>query len=268
MAILAVLAALLVPCLQVAVGEARSLSCRSQLHQIGLAYSQYLSDSAGLWPPILTTEAPAALLDQMRIDTGLVPAPARPAANWGQPGPHWSIVLWPYVQNVDLFTCPADPKAGLRGAAVVAAGHEHDIALLDAPPESYALNVILFRTADSMRRQAGCTWGTHGDADYSGLAGYTTVSEQRRQFPVLGGRILFCCGAAGLTVGSQMNVVFRTSGLVERWEWHPLAATAAFADEPGRGSNYLFADGHAEFRDTLPDSWEWGYELTRPPAAP
>jgi prepilin-type N-terminal cleavage/methylation domain-containing protein/prepilin-type processing-associated H-X9-DG protein len=263
LAAVAVLAALLLPALGAALGEARSLQCRGNLRQIGLAYRQYLTDSAGLWPPILSTEAPKVQLSRLQEETGLVTAPPRPAPDWGQPGPHWSIVLWPYLGDLRLLTCPADPKADLRGSAVVPAGHEHEAALANAPPESYGLNVILFRTADDLRRQAGCTWGTHGDADYNGLTSFTTQAEQRRQIPLIDSRILFFCGAAGQTVGSQYNIAFRTSGMVERWEWHPWPAHAAYTDAPGRGSNYLFGDGHVEFRDPLPDAWEWGYELTR-----
>jgi len=268
LAILATLAALVAPAVFGVIGAADSLRCRNHLREIGAAYRQYLTDSGGVWPPILTSEAPTDLLRQIEADTGLRAAPARPAADWGQPGPHWSLVLYPYIGDIRIYTCPADPKAGLRGLAVLAPGKEHSVGLLDAPPESYALNVILFRTADDLRRQAGCTWGTRGDADFNGLQSCTTLAEQRQMIPNLEARILFFCGACGQTVGSQFNVPFRTNGLVERWDWHPHRASAAFADEPGCGSNYLFGDGHVEYRDELPGLWEWGYDLGRPRPKP
>ena len=87
------------------------------------------------------------------------------------------------------------------------------------------------------------------------------MAEQRRRFPQWPRVVLFFCGAAGQTVGSQFNVPFRTSGMVERWEWHPRPASAAFVDEEGIGSNYLFADGRVEYRDRLPSLVEWGYDL-------
>jgi len=264
-AILATLAALLVPAVLGVIGAADSLRCRNHLRQIGAAYRQYLMDSGGVWPPILTSEAPTDLLREIEADTGLRAAPARPAADWGQPGPHWSLVLYPYIGDIRIYTCPADPKADRRGRDVLAPGKEHSVGLLGAPPESYALNVILFRTADDMRRQAGCTWGTKGDADFfNGLQSCTTLAEQKQMIPSLEARILFFCGASGQTVGSQFNVPFRACGLVERWDWHPHRASAAFADEPGCGSNYLFGDGHVEYRDALPGLWEWGYDLGRP----
>ena len=270
--ILAVLAALLYPALWKAIEAANSARCQNQLRQIGIAYRDYVQGSGGLWPPIFSLDPPPAdLFKAIEAETGLVMAPARPAANWGQPGPHWSIVLWPYLDSLELYTCQSDPKAGQRGSEVVPAGREHTVALLDAPPESYALNVILFLTADDFRRQAGCTWGTKGEVDFNGLASYTTESEQRRLFPGLANRILFFCGASGQTVGSQFNVPFRSRpGLsgAERWEWHYGRASAAFADEPGCGSNYLYWGGQVEYHDQLPDLWAWGYELTRASSQP
>jgi len=269
--ILAALAALLCPALWTAIEAANNARCQNRLHQIGLAYREYLQSSGGLWPPIFCSEPPTDLFRAIEAETGLVMAPGRPAANWGQPGPHWSIILWPYVDSLELYTCPSDPKAGQRGSEVVPAGREHTVALLDAPPESYALNVILFRTADDFRRQAGCTWGTKGEVDFSGLGSYTTESEQRRLFPGLAKRILFFCGASGQTVGSQFNVPFRSRpGLsgAERWEWHYGRASAAFADEPGCGSNYLYWGGQVEYHDQLPDLWAWGYELTHASSQP
>jgi len=263
--IVAVLAALLTPVCLDAVGMAYMLQCQGNLRTIAAAYSRYMTDSGGVWPPILTNDAPVELFKRIEAETGLAMAPRRPAEQWGQPGPHWSIVLWPYIGSLEVYTCPADPKAGLRGDDVLPRGSERAVALLDAPPESYALNVILFRTADDLRRQATCEWGTRGDSDFNGLQSYTTEAQQRQQFPQWPRAILFFCGAAGQTVGSQFNVPFRTSGLVERWEWHPRRASAPFADEPGRGANYLYADGRVEYKDELPSKREWGYDIGLPP---
>ena len=266
--ILALLIGLLVPALLAALRAVHTLQCQNNLRQIGAAYSGYLADSRGLWPPLITTEVPTALFEQIQAGTGLKMAPARPAANWGQAGPHWSIVLWPYIGALDVYTCPADPKAGRRGLEVLGPARLHGAALLDAPPESYALNIILFRTGDDVRRQAGCTWGTRGDADFNGLGSYTTLNDQRRMFPNLQGLILFFCGASGQTVGSQFNIAFRTTGSVERWEWHPRRAPAPFVDAPDCGSNYLYMDGRIEYHDELPSPAAWGYDLGPMPGRP
>ena len=264
-AMVAILTLLLLAAALGAIGAANTLRCQNHLRHIGAAYTQYMDATRGVWPPILTTEVPTNLFGRIEAETGLIMAPARPAADWGQPGPHWSIVLWPYLKSLDVYTCPADPKAGRRGLDVVAPAKVHNVALLGAPPESYGQNVILFRTQDDMRRKAGCSWGTAGDADYNGLQSCTTASEQRRQFPAYPRLILFFCGTSGMTLGSQYNIAWRTTGLVERWEWHPRRASAAFADEPGCGSNYLFADGSVEYREDFPTPLEWGYDLETTP---
>jgi len=264
-AIVGILAALIVPGLFGAIAAVDSLRCRYRLRTIWNAYQGYMTDSGGVWPPILTPERPEALLKRFGAATGLEPAPPRPAENWGQPGPHWSVVLWPYIEALDVYTCPADPARGRCGVTVTGEERAHGAAFRGAPPESYALNVVLFRTADALRRQAGCTWGTQGDApDFNDLQACTTEAEQRRRFPRWPRLVLFFCGAAGRTVGSQFNVPLRSNGMAERWEWHPRRASAPFVDDPDTGSNYLFADGRVEYRETLPSPLEWGYDLGKP----
>jgi len=263
-AIMAVLAALLVPAALLALGLADLAACQNNLRNIAAGYRQYMMDSGGLWPPMLVSDPPQTLLARIKDDTGLAPQTSGAA----RAGPHWSIVLWPYIRTLDVYTCPADPKKGLRGDAVVGPEQRGLAVLKDAPPESYGLNTILFRSSDALRRRAGCTWGTAGDSDYRDVTSYTSSVDQRRQFPNLNSRILFFCGTSGQTVGSQYNTAFRTDGLVERWEWHPRRASAPFADEPGCGANYLFVGGHVEYRDELPGLWEWGYDLGPEPKTP
>jgi len=264
-AIVVILIALLVPAVAYALGLARLVVCQNNLRNIAVGYRQYMTDSGGLWPPMLINEPPQVLLARIKDDTGLSATDAAQGPNLSRAGPHWSIVLWPYIRMLDVYTCPADPKNGLRGDDVLSPQQRSLAVFHDAPPESYGLNVILFRYSDAMRRRAGCTWGTRGDSDYRDVTSYTSAGDQRRQFPALESRILFFCGTSGQTVGSQYNTAFRSDGLVERWDWHPRRASAAFADEPGSGSNYLFVGGHIEYRDELPGRWEWGYDLGREP---
>jgi prepilin-type N-terminal cleavage/methylation domain-containing protein/prepilin-type processing-associated H-X9-DG protein len=264
-AIVLTLIALLAPAAAYAIGVAYIATCQNNLRNIAAGYRHYMLDSGGLWPPMLVNDPPQGLLARIRNDTGLAPSGAAQGGNVARAGPHWSIVLWPYIGTLDVYTCPADPKSGLRGDAVLGPAQRSLAVFGDAPPESYGLNAILFRYSDAMRRQAGCKWGTHGDSDYRDITSYTSAVDQRRQFPALESRILFFCGTSGQTVGSQYNVAFRSGGLVERWDWHPRRASAAFADEPGSGSNYLFVGGHIEYRDELPSLWEWGYDIGREP---
>ncbi len=263
-AIIGLLAALLIGALGGAYGAAVSTQCRNRLHQIGLAYHSHQQDHAGTWPPLFSQDPPLALYERIEAETGYRMKPLRPAPGWGSPGEHWSIVLYPYLGDLSVCTCPADPNAGTTGRQFLDERATPGTALEDAPPESYALNAVLFRTSAGLRRQAGCTWGLAPLPDFDGITQCTTLAEQRRQIPALARRILFFCGAAGQTVGSQYNVPFRSGrglGGTVRWEWHPRLASAPFADDPGCGSNYLFHSGSVEYRDALPGLWEWGYEL-------
>jgi len=264
-AIMLTLVSLLLPAAAHAIGVAHIATCQNNLRNIAAGYRQYVMDSGGLWPPMLVNEPPQGLLARIQDDTGLAPSSAAQGGNVARAGPHWSILLWPYLRTLDVYTCPADPKNSLRGDAVLAPEQRSLAVFRDAPPESYGLNVILFRYSDAMRRRAGCKWGTRGDSDYRDITSYTSAVDQRRQFPGLPSRILFFCGTSGQTVGSQYNVAFRSGGLVERWNWHPRRASAPFVDEPGCGANYLFVGGHIEYRDELPSPWEWGYDLGREP---
>ena len=113
-AIVAVLAALLVPAALLALGLADIVTCQNNLRNIAVGYRQYMTDSGGLWPPMLVNDPPQALLARIKEDTGLAPQ----ASSATRAGPHWSIVLWPYFRTMSIYTCPADPKKGLRGDAV------------------------------------------------------------------------------------------------------------------------------------------------------
>jgi prepilin-type processing-associated H-X9-DG protein len=88
-AIIAILAALLLPALSSAKLKARQTACASNLHQIGLALTMYADDHGGWMPE--TTHGTSAT------------------------NRSWIFTLKPYVGNVDAIrTCPADPKARER----------------------------------------------------------------------------------------------------------------------------------------------------------
>ena len=51
-AIIAILASMLLPALNKARDKAKAISCVNQLKQVGLAFTNYIDDSAGMFPPI------------------------------------------------------------------------------------------------------------------------------------------------------------------------------------------------------------------------
>jgi len=91
-AIIAILAALLLPALSGAKQRARTTQCLSNLHQIGLGMTMYADDFNGLYP-----ESGAIIL-------------------WDQIDPtthknSWLQQIFSYAHNTNAFHCPADRRA-------------------------------------------------------------------------------------------------------------------------------------------------------------
>ncbi len=104
LAIVAVLAALLVPAARSALDTARSTKCASNLRQIGLALSAYASDNNNAYPPL--TDAVAA-------------------KDWDQAAIAPYLPLRPGGQQNAVFTCPA---ANFKGYAWAAASRAYSAA--------------------------------------------------------------------------------------------------------------------------------------------
>ncbi len=99
MAIIAILAAVLVPAFFAARGKARQATCLSNLRQMGLALMMYLQDSDGTYPYDLGPRAPA-------LPTAV---PAYDGTNkWD--GSPIVAALGPYLRSPDLPYCPDHPR--------------------------------------------------------------------------------------------------------------------------------------------------------------
>ena len=92
-AIIAILSAMLLPALSAARGSARSISCVSNLKQIGLTYINYCSDNADMTPPVWSPrrwiDSLGEYLEKKQHDNGniwICPEDARTGADrcvWG-----------------------------------------------------------------------------------------------------------------------------------------------------------------------------------------
>jgi prepilin-type N-terminal cleavage/methylation domain-containing protein/prepilin-type processing-associated H-X9-DG protein len=100
-AIVALLAAILFPVLSQAREKGRQAACLSNLHQLGLAFQQYLADHESTYPSCDN--------DKAKI-TGEPPEPETPDAD-GPPERDWHIVLQPYVKDFGVLRCPSDDSA-------------------------------------------------------------------------------------------------------------------------------------------------------------
>lgn len=89
-AIIAILAAMLLPALSKARERARQAKCLSNLKQLGLAFYMYLHDYEEIFPP-----------------GGLQPACVE----------NWVNMTYPYVNNPGIYQCPSRPgKAEIAGS--------------------------------------------------------------------------------------------------------------------------------------------------------
>ncbi|MCS7264937.1 MAG: DUF1559 domain-containing protein [Armatimonadetes bacterium] len=99
-AIIAILAAILFPVYSQVREKARQTSCLSNVKQIGLGIQIYTQD-----------------FDEMVVRNAYADPPRVPE------GPHftncstprWMDVIQPYVKNTEMFNCPSDPFAPIRG---------------------------------------------------------------------------------------------------------------------------------------------------------
>jgi prepilin-type N-terminal cleavage/methylation domain-containing protein/prepilin-type processing-associated H-X9-DG protein len=81
-AIIAILAAILFPVFAAAREKARQAGCSSNEKQIGLAIAEYTQD-----------------YDEML-----------PGREMGNPGQSWRVTIYPYLKNIQVFSCPSNPN--------------------------------------------------------------------------------------------------------------------------------------------------------------
>src|SRR5580693_8128011 len=98
-AIIAILAAILFPVFAQAREKARAISCLSNLKQIGTANLMYVQDYdetyyQNLWPGGCPAAQTGYWTDSIQLGLGI------------QPQELWPVLLYPYVKNGQLFSCP------------------------------------------------------------------------------------------------------------------------------------------------------------------
>jgi prepilin-type N-terminal cleavage/methylation domain-containing protein/prepilin-type processing-associated H-X9-DG protein len=133
-AIIAILMAILVPILYRAREQARTIKCRANLRQYGIAGNAYLADNDGWFPYTFDWLYYKSGDRQSMNDLGPL------QCQWHNPAISPDGTLWPYLMEEDVHLCPTfEPIAKERGAHH--SGHNTSIPVV--PQYSYSQNAYL-----------------------------------------------------------------------------------------------------------------------------
>jgi prepilin-type N-terminal cleavage/methylation domain-containing protein/prepilin-type processing-associated H-X9-DG protein len=134
-AIIAILAAILFPVFAQAREKARGISCLSNVKQIGTAAMMYTQDYDEALPPAgLRYAHKPSLCYECGNDPGCLTS-----SYWQQPRAwvDWGVVLFPYIKNEQLFTCPDRPEYGCNGYAMNTDSSNDDFPGSPTPPGTF-----------------------------------------------------------------------------------------------------------------------------------
>ncbi len=109
-AIIAILAAILLPVLSKAREKAHQTTCLSNMRQIGLGFLMYADDWDRTLPPAFSHP------DDPAFD-GSTAAAATVFLEEDCWGPPWADLIQPYVRNAGIFLCPTDINKGIHPSA-------------------------------------------------------------------------------------------------------------------------------------------------------
>ena len=219
-AIIAILAAILFPVFAQAREKARTISCLSNMKQIGLGQLMYAQD-----------------YDE-RFTCGVLPNPGDPAFM----GMGWAGQMYPYVKNSQLFKCPNDPNQGVRVNGVAAV------------PVSYAINYRpLFYAMPTLQTPASTILVTEAFGAITDVTDPLETNAVRRSacdlsdnlvWTVPPGRSFACCQLPG-----SNNLYYATGQMSPQQPWPYGGTHFDPSDKPihTNGANYTFADGHSAF---------------------
>jgi prepilin-type N-terminal cleavage/methylation domain-containing protein/prepilin-type processing-associated H-X9-DG protein len=120
-AIIGILAALLLPVLSSAKMRAQGIKCRSNLKQLQLGWIMYNDDNQARIPQSVASNTGHESATGLEANV----QPGQPWASWvlGEASgpPYWTNdllithgLIWPYVTQIGLYKCPADPSVRER----------------------------------------------------------------------------------------------------------------------------------------------------------
>ena len=209
-AIIAILAAMLMPSLAQAREKSRSVSCLSNLRQIGLASSSYAIDN-----------------NQYLITARLVNVDNRKPAHWA------TILNEHYLNSEDLFDCPNEEKSRWTEGE----GFQNDI--------SYGHNMRVYGYSPARTDGNDSAMGTQSNGVAVKLETINQVATEEGTDPVLFGESTpMCAYNAGNSEGGRpyLNAsIGKNYGDYFRGE--PNGMYAPVSPRHNDSANYIFRDG-------------------------
>ena len=211
MAIIAILAALLLPALSSTKAAGRSVSCKSNLHQLGIALTLYVNQAQG-YPSWLTgaTYWDAILLPQVSKNRNLFRCPA-------------NLLAQPWTNNVVLnssydYNMSGTALFNSRGATLLG---------LDASPSFRHENQVrvpsdMIAICDATNKVAG---SDHDDDDNPPNLLTETVPRHN-----LGLNAVFC--DAHVEYGLQVEWLLKTDAARQRWNYDHQSHPETWANNP------------------------------------
>jgi prepilin-type N-terminal cleavage/methylation domain-containing protein len=222
-AIIAILAAILFPVFAQAREKARQASCLSNLKQIGTATMMYTQDADECYP---NHNWPAG--------TGTHKLPD--GRNFeGHVG--WALVLYPYIKNLQVYTCPSDdnPNQGTTTSTANPVVHPWGKPF----PMSYLENATMYLRTTGPVTLADVTFPSDtywiGDGNGAHPVGFEQWSSADPRSPSLFNRLRFSKNCSGMDTGA---------GSVGIPLNHPNPDSCA---RHMGGNVVVFADGHAKW---------------------
>ena len=107
-AIIAVLMAILMPSLNIAREQARSLNCRSNLRTLTLAWLMYKDENDA---KLVHGHTPAPGYDATKVAPWVVMPPGLGNSTVEEKKEYiMQGLLWPYVKEIDVYRCPSDKR--------------------------------------------------------------------------------------------------------------------------------------------------------------
>jgi prepilin-type N-terminal cleavage/methylation domain-containing protein/prepilin-type processing-associated H-X9-DG protein len=229
-AIIAILAAILFPVFAQAREKARSISCLSNMKQIGLGIMMYTQDYDETYP-VFFTNAP-------RVPSPI--DPTGPLPRW-----MWQISLYPYLKNWDIYFCPsAKPKSAnlFDRAYLLSYGYNYGYLSKLNPTGDPATGGQYFSgvSVATVNRPASIVMIADNGAGDAFTAASTLGSMVNPPDAQPSSEYFYGVGSVGW--GQACNNYYAGTGGA-KW-----ANTGGFAFRHNEGGNVTFADGHAKYQ--------------------